>query len=107
MVTPPYTVVVATGDGQDRRFFGCYENAYAYQSRQARFLLEAHPNWKQTYDHEEFEKDKGTWYRFIIFSNKYGKSVPKASIRLEGVQFSDNLVELYPQQYLESDYPRH
>ena len=89
-----------------QQYFARYENGYAFQSRQVRDFLEVHPNWKVTYDHEDINHDKGTYDRFIILSNRFGKSVTKATVHLESVRMADNLVELYPQHYLESDYPK-
>ena len=85
-------------------YFAKYSNAYAFQSRRMRDLLEANPGWRHAEDREKRDFNHGTYSRTVrLVDCTTGRTA--ATLYLKGVHFEDGLVEEDPDLYEEDDYP--
>ncbi len=92
------------GSHRQDMFFGRYENGYAFTSRRAHEILECNPDWHMAGDHEHRDFNHGTYSRTVKLNTQ--KYYPAATLTLTGVYFEDGLVEHFPDQYKESDFPK-
>lgn len=92
------------GSHRQDMFFGRYENGYAFTSRRAHEILECNPGWHMTGDHEHRDFNHGTYSRTVKLNTEKGH--PAATLTLLGAYFEDGLVENFPDQYKESDFPK-
>ena len=101
------TILFHEANGRSHRqdmFFEHYENGYAFTSRRAHEILEVHPDWHMTGDHESRDFNHGTYNRTVKLNTEQGH--PAATLTLLGAYFADGLVEQFPDQYKESDFPK-